>query len=466
MKFQSVFFSLFLIIFGLQTHAGTIEVAQWLPWSSLAQEASLWPLNFQTQAQNFTLQWQEWKPQALQTDFNVSGQIHTLQINKDGVQAVATGLSAVFKVGQLSLDQTVIKEIGGNHIEIRIKASCQPFEIRVPSFDASIRAPFQKDGVVVVPVLADLNLSVHEGWNVSNLVCEGPLGIEDRLTAIIQDSLKNPDALASLLKNYLAPELQKKWQQSWTQITNEKYQDLKITSMSDPLDDGLFLKGEISAGSGDWKIPLPTQLRVRSQAATPQLVLSSEGFAAIARETIGQYSIQKYDLQQIDAFSKLMHSRFSQFFVWSDLLHFARNTPFYLSTLPDQKIDIQSLGAGRWQVQLQTRGIIEVTRNGKMRNYINWGVGLSSVSTSTVKDSRLILQSGDPATNLSWSFDPQYVSDFHPGGISEKVLKKATESLFKGQTAEIQLPTLQTKDRLWKLNGWTEDQGLIWMEWK
>ncbi|MGZ5279671.1 MAG: hypothetical protein ACXWC9_07005 [Pseudobdellovibrionaceae bacterium] len=466
MKIQSVLLSFFLIVFAVQTQAGTVEVAQWIPWSSLAQEASLWPLNFQTTAQNFTLQWQEWKPQALQSDFAVNGTIQNLQIGKSGIQGVGTGLSAVFKVGQLALDQTVVKEIGGNKIEIRIKASCQPFEIKVPSFDLAIQAPFQKIGNAWQPVLGDLKLAVHDGWSVSPLVCEGPMGIEDRLTAIIQDSLKNPEALSSLLKNYLSPELQKKWQQAWTQITTEKYQELKISSMGEPLDEGFFLKGEFTSGLGDWQIPLPSQLRVLSKATKPQLVLSSEGFAAMARESICQYSIQKFNLQQVEAFAKLMRSRFVQFFVWSDLLHFSRSTPFYLSTLPDQKVDLQSLSGGRWQVQMQTSGIIEVSRKGQMRNYINWGVGLASVSTTEVKDSRLILQSGNPKTNLSWKFDPQYVKDFHPSGISEKVLKKATEALFKSRSAEIQLPTLQTKDRLWKLNDWVEDQGLIWMEWR
>jgi hypothetical protein len=83
-----------------------------------------------------------------------------------------------------------------------------------------------------------------------------------------------------------------------------------------------------------------------------------------------------------------------------------------------------------------------------------------------VKDSQLLLQSGTPKSNLSWSFDPQYVKDFHPGGISEKVLKAATESLFQSRSSSVQLPTVTIKDRTWKLNGWTEDHGLVWMEWK
>jgi hypothetical protein len=466
MKIHSVLTSIFLTLFSLQSLAGTVEVAQWMPWSSLVQEAKNWPVNFQSTAQNFTLQWQEWKPQALQTEFSVQGGVPAYQITKNGIQMVVGGLTGSLKAGGLSLDQTVVKEIGGNQIQIHIKVSCQPFEIHIPSFDLAATAPFQRQGGIWQPVLSDLKLAIHEGWSVGSIICEGPMGIEDRITALIQDSLKNPDSLATLLKNYISPELQKKWQDSWQQLTMQNYKELKVNSMSDPMDEGFFLKGEITAGKGNWKIALPTEMSVMSKVTGPQLVISSEGFAALAKETISQFSIQKYDLQQIPAFKKLMHSRLAQLFAWSDLLHFGRNTPFWLSTKPDQKVDVQSLGGGRWQVQVQTLGVIEVERKGQLRNYINWGIGLSSVSTTDVKDSQLLLQSGTPKSNLNWSFDPQYVKDFHPGSISQKVLKAATESLFQSRSSTVQLPTVTIKDRTWKLNGWTEDRGLIWMEWK
>ncbi len=466
MKKKSVFTSLFLILFSLQLHAGTIEVGQWIPWSSVVQEAKAWPLGFQTAAQNFMLQWQEWKPQALQTDFVVAGQLGSLAITKEGIQASATGMSASLKVGRLALDQTVVKEIGGNRIEIHIKASCQPFEIKVPTFDLAIWAPFQKTAVGWGPALTDLKLGVHDGWSVSDLTCEGPMGIEDRVTAIIQDSLKNSEALSSLLKNYLAPELQKRWQAAWLQITSEKYKDLQITSTSEPMDEGFFLRGIMAVGNGDWKVALPAQLSVLSNVKSPQLVISNEGFAALAKENLGKFSIQKYDLQQVPAFNKLMHSRLSQLFVWSDLLHFGRNTPFYLSTKPDQNVQVQAMGGGQWQVQMQTRGVIEVSRKGKNWSYINWGVGLSSVASTEVKDSKLILQSGQPQTNLSWAFDPAYLAAFKPNGISAKVLKKAAEAVFTSRSTEVELPSLTINNKLWKLNGWVEDRGLIWMEWR
>lgn len=454
-----------MTLFSLQIQAGTIEVGQWIPWSSLKQEALKWPLSFQTQGQDITLQWQEWKPQALHTDFSVTGQIQNLQITKEGIQAQASNLSATLKVGGLSLDQTVVQTIGGNQITIRIKASCQPFQVVIPSFDLNVQAPYQKALNAWQPVLSQLQLVIHDGWSLSQLSCEGPMGLEDRLTTMIQDSLKNPAALASLLQNYLSPRLQAQWQDSWLKLTSETYQSLQIKSMGEPLEEGFFLKGEISAGNGDFRIALPSDMTVLSKATTPQLVISSEGFATLAREQLGKVSIQNYDLQQVPAFAKLMKSRFMQFFVWSDLLHFGRSTPFWLSTKPDSKVDLKDLGGGKWQVQIQTLGMIEVNRKGKRWTYINWGVGLSANATTEVKDSRLLLQSGTPKSNLNWSFDPEYVKAFDPSGISSKVLKAATEALFTSRSTEVALPTLQTKDKIWKLNGWTEDRGLVWMEW-
>ena len=92
MKIQSVLTAVFLIFFSLQMQAGTVEVVQWIPWATVVQEAKSWPMNFQSQSQNFPLQFQEWKPQALQTEFVVIGGNQNLQISKDGIHAMASGM--------------------------------------------------------------------------------------------------------------------------------------------------------------------------------------------------------------------------------------------------------------------------------------------------------------------------------------------------------------------------------------
>jgi hypothetical protein len=466
MSFKSVILAVFLIHFAKPSFAGNIEVAQWIPWSSLASETQNWPLSLEAQSQNYVLQFQDLKPLAQAVDFSIKGSFQNLQFSKSGIQASAQGVSANVKVGRLSLDQTIVANIGGNQLQLRIKVSCQPFEISIPNFDVSAHAVHRRQGEQWSPALNGLSLNVHEGWSLSPVVCEGPTGIEERITGLIVSALKNPDSVTGILTNYLAVELQNRWVQAWQQMTLEGYKDLKVSSMSDPMDEGFFLKGEISAGTGDWHVPLPSQLSARSQVTTPQLVISSEGFAALARENLSQYSIQNYDLQQVSSFHRLAHSRFLQFFVWSDLWHFSKSTPFLLSTLPDQKIDIQSLGGGKWQVQLQTRGVIRAERSGQVRNYIDWGLGLSTVVTTSVKDSRLILQSNTPQTRANWNYSPEYVSTFHPrSNLSESVLQKATASLFQSKIFEVPLPVLQTRDHVWKLNNWIEDQGLIWMEW-
>jgi hypothetical protein len=468
MNLKSVFFSLFLISFASNVSAGQVEVGQWIPWSFLSSEIKKLPLNFQSEPANWTLNWQGWNPQALGSQIQVQGGFSDLQITGEGIQAQAQNLSATLKINQLAIDQTIVREVAGNQIQIRVQIQCQPIEIQMSSVSVVAAAAFQKQTDHWAPRLSSLNIDLPQGsWKVGPVNCQGPFGTDQALLLLIQQSLNNPKAFQEIIRAWLTPKIDELWKSSWDLLLAQTWQTLKVKSMGEPGRNGFFLIGQIETVNSQ-NVVLPALTDTQSESTTPQLVMSTEGFSALAQENLKKFAIQNYDLQQIEAFGSLMHSRFLQFFVWPDLLHYSRNTPFYLSSNPEKtKMTLTPSTAGQWQLQMQTQGVIRAERKGAMRDYLNWGIGMSARLETQVVNSRLLLKTTNSQTQLSSSFDPSYVQTFQPNTrLSASVLDKAGKSLFENRSFETQLPVLNWKGQEWKLNGWKQNGALIWLEWK
>ena len=467
MNYKSVLVAISLITFSIKSEAFNVEVAQWLPWKFIEQELKNTPLSFKLQPRDLTLQWQDWHPLLKGAALQVDGAWTQLQVQSTGINASAQGVAALLKVQQLIVDQTIIKEVGGNRIEIRVKAICEPFEIKVPSADLLAQALYQRQNEMWSPKISQLKLAIHDGWSVSALSCRGPQGFEQAVTQLLQDSLKNPDSIASVLQSFLSASMDEKWNQIWKQMTTVGYQNLKVNSMDEPTEFGFFIRGDLQAGTGVTQINLPQNLEVPTKTVSPQLVLTTEGFTTLAKEKAHHFSILKYNLQSIDAFQQLMHSRFKQFFIWPDLMNFSKSAPFLLTSNPSQKIDLQPLGQGKWSMQSQTFGIIEAPRDQVEQTYLHWGLGASYKLSTQVKDSLLKLHVDQSKTNMTWKFDANYLKKFKPSQrVSSSLLQKIGDSLFTGRSFEVQLPVLDLKTKTLRLNNWTESQGLIWMDWK
>jgi hypothetical protein len=468
MRTYSVFLALFLMLFALRSLAGNVEVAQWIPWSFVTTQAKKIPLAFQSTQSNFQMNFQEWTPKATNVNFQVQGGLSTLQFDQNGVQAAANTLSAHLTVGQILIDQVIVRDIGGSQIQVRVQATCQPFEIQVSNFSLAAQAPFVRLADHWTPQLSTVSLQLPQGaWTVSPIVCQGPEGIDQKIASLIQTTLSQPASMQEYLKSWLAPQLDQYWGQIWKSLTGEAWQNLKINSMSDPAAQGFFLYGNIETKSSG-SVPLPSNLTAALSATVPQLFFSTEAFAALVQENASSVKIENYDLQQIESFSSFMHNRFLQFFMWPDLLNFSRSTPVLFSTLPDQtKVTLQAQKSGVWNLQMQSMGVLRITRKGQLRNYINVGIGMTSTLTTEVKDSHLSLKTQNSKSNISWKFDSEYIRLFDPStSISSTLLKKASTALFENRTIDQALPVLNWNGQTFKLNGWKQQGSMVSLDWK
>lgn len=467
MRKRSVYPALFLMLFTAQSWAGNVEVAQWIPWSFISSEIQKLPLAVSSEPASIDLNAGEIKPKLLGTRFQVQGEISQIHLDQNGVQALAQNLNAKISVGSLNIDQVIVRDFGGNQIQIRIQAVCQPFEIQLSNLTVGAQAPFVRQKNAWSPSLTQVNLQIPQGsWKVSPISCQGPQGLDQKIVTQIQEALNNPVSLQDYLKAWLAPKIDELWSSTWNSLTQQAWQSLKVDSMGEPTEKGFYLLGHLET-KNPAQVTLPANLEIPAEDGL-RLFLSTEGFAALAQDQVASFSVENYNLQNIPAFSGLMHNRFAQFFVWPDLMHCSRDLPVYLSTLPQQNhVTLQPKSAGTWALTLQTTGVIRLQRKGQLRNYINWGLGMGSTLTTDVKDSQLSLKTLNSKSNLKWQFDPEYIKAFDPNTrISSSVLNQATKSLFENRSMQVALPVLTWKERQWKLNGWKQQGSMISMEWK
>lgn len=468
MKFKSVLLITFLIGFSMKSFAGQVEIAQWIPWSFVSAELKKYPMEFRSRPDDWNLQLGEWAPKAISAEIQITRGSQDIQISESGIHAIAQNVSGRISVQGLNIDQTILREINGHQIRVRVQAQCQAFQIQIHSFSVSAQASFHQQENSWAPRLSTLNLQIPTGsWAVSPITCQGPQGLDQTIGSVIQDSLNSPEILQETLKSWLAPQIDRTWKTTWNSILSENWQSLKVTSMGEPLSTGFFLKGQIEIQNGS-AVLLPQDLVAPETSTIPQLVLSSEGFKALAEDNLKTFSVQRYDLQQIPAFKKIMKNRFLQIFVWPDLLHFSRKTPFYISTRPETtQLGLHSRGSGLWNLTMQARGLIQVHRKGQEWTYIHWGIGMSAQLQTQVKNSRLHFKTTNSEANVNWNFDEDYVQAFNPSSrISSTVLKEAGKALFENRSIEKELPTLKMNGREWKLDGWKQKDSLIWMDWK
>lgn len=467
MKNKSVFLFAGLMLFSAISRAGQVEMAQWIPWSFLSQEVQKFPLNFQASRTEWALAVQGFNPKASELQIQLRGSLTDASFNAQGAELRSQDLSAILNIGSLSIDQTVVKDIGGNQIRIRVQAQCRPISIQISRFSIAAQARFVQSGDLWMPSLSGLQIQIPENsWSLSPVQCEGLQGLDSQILSQIQDVLKNPQSFQNLIKSWISPRINELWSRSWESLSQKNWQNLKVDSLGEPTDQGFFILGHMEV-SGSGNIRLPSQL-TSSASLKPQLILTSEGFEALAQESLSSFRIEKMDLQTVSSFSKLMHNRFLQIFVWPDLLNFSRKTPVWLSTEKNGKsLKLISRGMGQWQMQLQTRGLLEIPRKGESRKYIHWGLGLASNLITEVRDSQLTLTTQNAQSSFNWKFDDDYLQRFNPNTrISSTVLKQAAQGLFEDRKLQIQLPVLTWGTRTLKLNNWRESDSLILMDWE
>ena len=454
------------LIISAPAFSGTIEVAQWIPWSFVSQEIISTPIEVAINEARYGLEIQELRPTAHNLSININGAVSELIFNQNGMAATKK-LSAEISMSSLFIDQILRREFNGNIIEVHLQAKCTPIRISIQELQAKTAATYIRESNYWRPELNEVQMSIPQNaWSVSDFSCSGIGGVGEEVATQIKSALNNPSLFNGLMKSWLGEEVRKVFISSWNSLLMSTGKDIKVTGMARPDEKGLMVYGEIPTKTTR-SASLPQINTTTLSTQNPQFILSDKGFETLLEDKFLAMAPQKYNLQKVDGFAKLMKSKMTQYFVWPDLRRFSSSTPFYLSSYTDQSLlTLKAESANQWTAYLNSNGVLQTEIGGSPIDYINFGMTVSTKMSVTVTDSKIKISNGSSELGLKWSYGLLYQMLYRPNNrIAVDILKGAINQFFSNQTVIQDLPVIRIDERELKLQNWSQHNNLITMDW-
>lgn len=450
-------------LFSLSSLAGTVEFAQWIPWAFISQELkkSEFNLNQKDPALNIVIG--ELKPQLRNVELKVTGALSSLTSGKDGIALSGNG-SLSLNIGSLHIDQVILREFGGNVLQVQIKADCSATSIQIPvlGLQSLFLLKEEKDWL---PELSDIDLDIPMGtWSVAEFRCEGLSGIGEEIKNQLTSALKNPATLSAFLRESIAPFLDQWVSVNWANLRSSdgKWENLRL---SPPEKNGFLLRGELSIlGSED--VVLPVDFAEEMKGEVPRFFLSREGFEALIQDHLRKLIPPFYDMRQNDGFKKLMNSKVLQFLVWPDLRRFHSSTPFVLKTDPSTfKLALSQNGTS-WKADISGNGSLTTLIGGAPIDYLLYNMSVSVPVQMELIDGNLSVLTGKAATNLTWKFGNLYQLLYKPDNrVPTNIMTSALSDLVAVKSQLVTLPLFRIGEKEYVLSNLKVQDQLISMDW-
>ncbi len=253
----------------------------------------------------------------------------------------------VVHVGRFEIHDTLVRDIGGARIIINLDGACNGMQMRIPSGQWKVRGTLKwgwsNAGVQVA--WQDFQFINNPGAQASVELgqCEGPAALQqelkDAILKVSQDQSWTQDVMRDGILN-------------WVEGSFNDLQVELLKTRDVPLRPGLTLSWQpqnmFDVGNGRMRIAGQVVLSKESKAAGVETLersfsetlladVTESGFV-LPRDTVPKTIafLQRHgelgyraNSNQVESFVGLMKSRFLQFFVWPDLMRFAKTTQFY-----------------------------------------------------------------------------------------------------------------------------------------
>lgn len=249
-------------------------------------------------------------------------------------------------IGRFEIHDTVIRETGGARIIIHLDGACNGMQIRMPAGQWKVRGNLKwnwtDSGLQVAWQSFDFS-SGSQAATVDLGQCEGPAGLhqalKDAIVQVSQDHAWMQDVLRDGVLDWVEGSLGDLQVELMKAREISLRPELQLTWVPQEMQDagnGLIRVGGQLVMSKKAKVASQETLERTFDAAT--LAAVNESGFVLPRETLPKIMdfLQRNNelgyrasSKQIDSFQSLMNSRFLQFFVWPDLMKFAKKTEFY-----------------------------------------------------------------------------------------------------------------------------------------
>lgn len=459
---RSLLAPLIWVLLTLPVHAGSVEFAQWIPWNFISQELRRNEFSLEINRPELTLKLGELSPLFSEVSLSSRTSFGDLEQLHDGISVNGTG-SMTLHLSAFSINQTILREIGGNVLEIHLKAECAPVRLSVSAFELQSHFQFPRAGEIV-PRLYDLGLMISPGdWSVGPITCQGLNGIGREIELAIKNAMSDPAALSAMVTAWMRPFVDQWMKDQWLRIAGneERWHNLAFDR---PEQNGFFLRGEL---------PLTTQEHFVLEGipsdpglSVPRFYISRAGWEALTLEEFRKILPPYYDLRQIKSFRKLLSSRFLQFFLWPHLRKFHAATPFVLKNAPGAvKLTLKEF-QDRWLVTIAGKGSLATLVGGSPIDYIVYGYKLTTPLTMNLEHGNLVIKSEKASVLLEWNFGELYKLLYSPDKkVPVHFISGALATLASDKEVVIPLPKFHIGESGYILGNLRIEDQLLTMDW-
>lgn len=377
------------------------------------------------------------------------------------LELASSDLQAQMTIAKISVNQTVEQTVGGitgrfdlkaecNNVVLNMKAGAGHFAVALKPAVASTQASAQVN---------DVTLSWQpDAWVAQSFTCTGAEGFADLVSQQIQKisadsaSFVNPrkDIIISYVKDYLGKfSIDLGVQRELISSRSDVKTSIIIDSFDESQSDKMVAKGRLtvdftrldsadvislSLSSKDANYTLGSSALIRLPGAFAKEVMAK----AYAANTW----VHRLTSAQLPGFSSLMNSRFSQFFVWPELLNYQKSAKFLFDVYSNKDPKISGSGL-QYNVSLNLLTKMQAPNNGNYVPFMNFTIPFASKVSMSVSNSVVKAAFSNTDMTLKYQWDSSYVNKFGPSQrFGASTIQGRILSAIEGQSTSVTLPAI------------------------
>ncbi|QDK37798.1 hypothetical protein DOE51_09475 [Bdellovibrio sp. NC01] len=384
-----------------------------------------------------------------------NGQSQTL------LELTSSDLQAQMTIGKISVNQTVEQTVGGITGRFDLKAECNNVVLNMKA-GAGTFAISLKPAVASSQVAAQVNdvaLSWQpDAWVAQSFSCTGAEGFADlvnqQLQKISADSASFVDPRKELIVSYVKDYLGKfsidlATARELVSSRSDVKTSMTIDSFDDSQADKMIAKGHVTVEFTRIDSTDVTSLALSTKDAnytlgSSALIRLPGTFAkeVMAKAYAANTWVHRLTSAQLPGFSSLMNSRFSQFFVWPELMNYSKSAKFLFDVYSNKDPKITGSGL-QYQVNLNLLTKMQAPNNGNYVPFMNFTIPFASKVTMSVANSALKATFANTDMTLKYQWDSSYVNKFGPSQrFGASTIQGRILDAIDGQSTTVTLPAI------------------------
>lgn len=375
----------------------------------------------------------------------------------------------------IRVDQIVRKQIGASHLNLRVRFQCEPIALTQKIVFGESQLDLNHEGSIYdlqSLTLKNMNFRWDNPWQIDKITCHGVDGVSE----IIKDQFvsfltSDKSALYLSLQNDLNIKIQLELKKNLRQIVFNLPGQL---SEQITIDNATFkVSGEYALGRTglvfnvrevvDNNVTLSEETSLEVINFLKNILYEKENARDSKLELVLQtFKLERFlqnklntlnwsqDLSTVNSFSKILKSRFLQFFIWPDLFNYSKKSSFPMTLIANfQNLKLTEDGLS---ANASIQSVIKAYRKKKWQNYIETEADflLSSHYTLDQEVLRYSLKSKMRRWNSHMS--GEYVRKYKPSPyFPESQIKSFIKNRISNYNLNIKIPAFKFENELYRI---------------